>query len=520
MLALRILSGPQAGQVYVLKQGRNRLGRAVGCDLQINVSGISKEHLEIQVVGDTASLQDLQSSNGTFLNGVRIKNSSLKVGDRISLDKVLVDLIMHQRQVAVVNSQPPAFMPAPATSQPELTSAPPPEYQPQAKKVDRYVTEVIMPGLYRMVEVFEFRTLILGFAVVFIFSVTLLSIFPLNQITSESIKIESRRRAVTVARALANANERAVRSGEMTGYNADLVLKDDGISSVFILSKDGSIMAPPELAGMVPKAEIAGFAAKIKGQTQEMSAEIGNGKYAASCPIVVFDAELQQNVAKAQAVVVYDTESLKFDDGRAISLFVQMLAIAMVVGGILFFLMYQLIEYPFRRLQLEIDGALREGRDHVEINIQFPILQTVLVAVNSLLARIQQGAGGGSSAQGPQMRDQEWMNLVQMIGFPAILISKDLTVISLNQPFESLTGANSSSLVGQALQFLPDQAMQKNIQELVNLANQNTAQVQFDKLDISGQMFDLQCQAVTLGGDAKYYLVTISIQSPAEGGAA
>jgi hypothetical protein len=532
MWALRFLNGPQAGQMYVLKQGKNRIGRASSCDLQIHISGVSKEHAEIQVSGNQVFISDLKSSNGSFVNGVRVQKSILRLGDRLGLDQVLFDLVPASQVPAVVtvNHHPQVMQhpsqlvhPSAAAMSSQQPPAPPPaasfNFGTLQEKADHYLHEVVLPGLYRLVEVFAFRSVIMGFAVVFIFLVTFLSMFPMNQITSESIRTESRRRALTVARALANSNEKAIRSGEISGYNADLVLRDDGISHVYILGKDGSIMAPPEMAGL-PAHDLAGFVSQIKGQTKEVSAVIDGGQIAAGCPILVFDPELQQNVARAYAVVVYDPGSLKFDDGRALSLFIQMLAIALIMGAVLFFLMYKVIEYPFRRLYQEIDIAMREGRDHAEIRIRFPLLQQVLVSVNSLLTRSLAGGSGGGERQMDTTRDVEWVNLVQLFGYPALLLSKDIKILSINGPFEALTGAQAHLVQGQGLGFLPDQALQKNIQELATAAQNNTQSLHQDSLEFGGHGFNLQCQAITVSGEARYYLVTISPAQQAEGGAA
>lgn len=535
MWAIRFLNGPQAGQIHVLKKGKNKIGRGPTADIQVSVIGVSKEHLDIQMHGDKIVITDLRSSNGTFLNGVRIQSAIARLGDKVRIDQLFFDFVMTQGE------QPQALVPqqqyyptaAPGMGYPQQNvdlgqvSAPAPGIPLQSwqEKANRYLNQVVLPGLYRLVEVFEFRVVMMGFSVVFIFMVTLLSIFPMNQITSESIHKESRRRAQTVARALANANEKAVRSGDMTGYSADLVLRDEGISNVYILAKDGSVIAPPEMAGMSVGGErsgvkyLAGFVSQIRGQAKEMSADVGDGKIAASAPILVFDPEFQQNVAKAHAVVVYDTGSLKFDDGRALSLFIQMLAIALIVGSALFFLMYKLIEYPFIKLKAELDDSLRDGRDHINVDIQFPVLQKVLVTVNSLLTRAQQGGGGGATAS-VQLRDQDWAQITALCGYPAIIISKEANIVSMNTAFESLTGAQAMNMVGQVFYNLPDQAMQKNFEGLIQQATGQTMVTQHDQLEISGHQFHLQCQAITVGGDAKYFFLTISPQAESEGGAA
>ena len=535
MWAIRILNGPLAGQIHVLKKGKNKMGRGATCDIQLAVVGISKEHLEIQMHGDKLVVTDLRSSNGTFLNGVRIQSAMMRLGDKLRIDQMFFDVVMTQTEqpqaVALyqpnfphsISSHAQNHHPHPSHQQSMPVAAP---VQAWTDKANDYVNKVVLPSLYRLIEVFEFKVVMMGFAFVFIMMVTLLSIFPMNQITSESIHKESRRRAQTVARALANANEKAIRSGDMSSYSADLVLRDEGISNVYILAKDGSVIAPPEMAGMTIGGErsgvkyLAGFVSQIRGQTKEYSSDVGDGKIAASTPILVFDPEFQQNVAKAHAVVVYDTGSLKFDDGRALSLFIQMLAMALIVGAGLFFLMYKLIEYPFIRLQEELDESLREGRDHVQLSILFPTLQKVLVSVNSLLTRVQQSGGMVQAGSAGQLRDQDWAQITSLCGYPALLISKEMNIVSMNSAFESLTGVQSFNMVGQAMYNLPDQAMQKNIEGLVQQASAQTNMTQRDQLEISGQQFQLQCQAVTVGGDAKYFFLSISPLEQIEGGAA
>lgn len=524
MWALKVLNGPQAGQLYVLKNGKIRIGRGDDCELKLLSPGISKEHLEVQVTGNTIIVKDLKSSNGTFLNGVRIQGAAVKFGDKVSLSQIILDVVKAPAAASDGALVPyPGHAAHPASHQPHEMASPAPSpmahspLQAYQQRAEEYLNHVVLPGIYRMVEVFQFRSVIFGFAVVFIFMVTVLSLFPMNQITSESIQIESERRALTVARALASSNEKAIRSGEISAYSADLVLRENGISNVYILSKDGSIMAPPEMVGMTAK-DIAGFVSKIKGQNKEMSADVGDGKIAASMPILVFDPELQQNVAKAHAVVVYDTGSMKFDDGRALALFVQMLTLALILGAGVFFLMFKLIEYPFLKLHQELDSALREGRDHAQIDIKFPILQQLLVSINSLLTRSQQS--GGSVATAAQTRDDEWVNMLELFGYPALLLSKDRQILSLNAAFESLTGTQRHLVQGQAIAYLPDQALQKNISELVDMAHSNTMALHSDRLEISGHMFQLQCQAITVAGEARYYLVGISPLEAAEGGAA
>ena len=58
------------------------VGREAPCDIVINQPIISRAHLEIRIMGDDFSVRDVGSSNGSFVNnikiGVKIRNEKMK----------------------------------------------------------------------------------------------------------------------------------------------------------------------------------------------------------------------------------------------------------------------------------------------------------------------------------------------------------------------------------------------------------------------------------------------------------
>jgi adenylate cyclase len=84
-MARLILTSPEGQQVVTLA-ARNSLGRHPDSSIQILDKIVSKEHCRILLEGKTWVLQDLDSLNGTFLNGTRLSGSqTLKDGDEFSL---------------------------------------------------------------------------------------------------------------------------------------------------------------------------------------------------------------------------------------------------------------------------------------------------------------------------------------------------------------------------------------------------------------------------------------------------
>jgi pSer/pThr/pTyr-binding forkhead associated (FHA) protein len=74
---------------FVLSSGRHVLGRdAEVCNIVLPGLYVSREHAEILVEGDHVMLRDLASANGTFVNGIRVREARLFSGDMIVLDDI------------------------------------------------------------------------------------------------------------------------------------------------------------------------------------------------------------------------------------------------------------------------------------------------------------------------------------------------------------------------------------------------------------------------------------------------
>ena len=58
-----------------------RIGRRAGLELSLPYESVSKEHAEIYFAGHGLHVRDLQSTNGTFSNQVRVQDTAIHEGD-------------------------------------------------------------------------------------------------------------------------------------------------------------------------------------------------------------------------------------------------------------------------------------------------------------------------------------------------------------------------------------------------------------------------------------------------------
>lgn len=77
---------PEDTREILVTQDQFLLGRGPDCDLRLHGETVSRHHCVIRQTNDDVALVDLGSSNGTFLNGVRVRSQApLQSGDLLTL---------------------------------------------------------------------------------------------------------------------------------------------------------------------------------------------------------------------------------------------------------------------------------------------------------------------------------------------------------------------------------------------------------------------------------------------------
>lgn len=87
MAYLYVIQGPDQGVRKDIKGSVFRIGRDTANDLKLRDTEVSRYHAEIRVTDLGLEVHDLQSSNGTFVNGVACENKKLHSGDRLQLGR-------------------------------------------------------------------------------------------------------------------------------------------------------------------------------------------------------------------------------------------------------------------------------------------------------------------------------------------------------------------------------------------------------------------------------------------------
>ena len=84
-------SGPTPGATFPLEGDQLIIGRDAVSNVAINDAEVSRKHARLNFQGGKYVLEDLGSTNGTFVNGQRLVSAAvLKPGDVVSLGEQIV----------------------------------------------------------------------------------------------------------------------------------------------------------------------------------------------------------------------------------------------------------------------------------------------------------------------------------------------------------------------------------------------------------------------------------------------
>ena len=77
--------GPDMGKRFPLSRAEIVLGRGADCDIQVDRDSVSRRHARVFRHGDAWSVEDLQSTNGSYVNDVPVTKSVLRDADFLKI---------------------------------------------------------------------------------------------------------------------------------------------------------------------------------------------------------------------------------------------------------------------------------------------------------------------------------------------------------------------------------------------------------------------------------------------------
>jgi len=128
-ITLQVLDGADRGRVFASLPTPVTIGREEGNTVQLNDERVSRYHLKIQEDHDKIVLTDLESTNGTKVNGEEVQIRILRAGDMISVGRSVLlfgsreQIAQRLREIGGDGSPPPNVTISPEEAQAHASAA-------------------------------------------------------------------------------------------------------------------------------------------------------------------------------------------------------------------------------------------------------------------------------------------------------------------------------------------------------------------------------------------------------------
>ena len=144
--ALKFISGKYTGGIFPLKPNHDFvIGRSSNLDMVLVEDMVSRRHAVITTRDAQVSIQDLGSTNGTFVNGERINKARLQEGDRVLIGTSIIKLVRgDEAEAAAKTTQPNVQFPGPGR-QPRRTFP-----NAGARSMQGTIDEIPLPDLLQL----------------------------------------------------------------------------------------------------------------------------------------------------------------------------------------------------------------------------------------------------------------------------------------------------------------------------------------------------------------------------------
>lgn len=502
MIQLKILKGPQkVGEEFEIKNGESVIiGRSTNCKIKLLSSGISKQHCKLtSLSGGRIEVEDLGSSNGTYVNGVQVQKQTMRPGDSLSLNEFLFQIIW----------KPDATLPAHYLSQSRPIGSP--QSQINAidgssnvkvlQKNDNSLLKIFASWIDPLTESIPVHFALFSGFLIWTFLTVCLSIFPFSKEANIKIQESSIETAKLYVRQLARINSKAIIEQRISDVIPTLDERPGltvGILKTYILDAPRSrIMAPSTEAGnSLPDSH----ALKATQQTSVWwEFDPSENVAYVSAPILVGTPE-GDSVA-ATAYVIFDPTASSFSFAKILNNALISLLILLALSIVAVFVYQRFITVPIENLTNAIDRATASGTAIEKINIQWKEIQEIQEKVSVLISRVP----SDNNTQTPE----EWSaNIARDLNFAAAAFDSTLKILEWNSSMEAITGVRKDYAVGADIGVASrDNAFETNVRELAAAAQNSPWSPQCTQLDFQGKNSSL-----TMIYGANHFLLLIKME--------
>lgn len=518
MFKLVAVGGKLRGKEFILEDGDNILGRSHECDHVISVDGVSKRHLQITVNGETAYAEDLDSSNGTIVNGKIIKRITLKDGDKIALPNLILQVVYVIEKKIIIKKK----VLKSDESDDDYNDVEQIEPVPQAliAKPIWFFKHKVMPVVYSFNEQYEWAALVGILLFVFIAINITLTILPVlrdsKMLLIKEIALRGKQYTAEVDRLnnvfLRDKNLDQVYTGFLEGEDAE------GVRSYKLFDVEGRVYRPVSELNTIVNDSFSVEALKSyrveSNQDKEIIRDLGGNVIGIARAIKAHDKNLGRDVVVAIVTIYFSPTSLAREASNNSKAYLESLITSAMVAIIFFGILYYMTVRPLDEMKFQIERVLRGRQKELESKTLFKELHPLRNTINSILTRLKELQNTDTGEVQTLEEDSPYVRTLYefMAGAqgPVMILNSEKVIEHLNPEAEDLIGIRENASAGQSiLDTARDQGFAATIIDLCDQSANNEGCNQRENYEIGGKSISINVSAL-IGKDrfAKAFYIT------------
>jgi len=532
---LLCISGDDQGKSYLLKAGENILGRK-NSDIIIDALGVSKQHAKIVIQEDKAHIIDLNSKNGTFINGIMVRDKKLKPGDKIGIYNNV-----YQFEVLNMASGVDSIGIHGVKIDEDIEFQSKEKYKPSGllASFNSFLDVSIMPFFESMTKKYPSFFIISITLIMLTSAVTILVTYPIIAFDQYVLEQESSLRGIYLANLLSSDNKDAILSDSKKQASVDLVSTSPGVKMAFIIDIEGRILAPSEYQGQFIGSNIIARAKRIisgelkvedieQGKLARMEGgadlfKVKSGEYWVTSPIRLYSQSEEKNVIAGFSVINFTSSSNALSFAASAQRILIGLVLAGFMGLLLAMVLSRLFTLPFIRLYDEVDLTFRGDTKKITYNIYSKYAKDLIDLLNILIKKSRRIAAKDSSyedldlfAGSKKMGVIDEIQLINSIGNslknPFIVIDSLNSIITANRAFNDIASYKSIDWNGiSIIDAISDQNLLGLILSLINKFKEINQDIS-DEIFINDKPFRITVNGIKDNkGEIGYYCISIEI---------
>lgn len=393
------VGGKLRGTELTLNEGVNTLGRSPECDHPLELDGISKKHMQITVNGDSCFLEDLGSSNGTFVNGKLVKKLTLKDKDKVALPNVILQLVYVKEKKIVVKRQV-------AKEGESLDESTPREVAPNdlLGKIKFSFRTKVMQVLYSFNEQYEWNFMLGVLLVLFVLANVSMTVGPVMISAEDMVYKEIKARGAQYADEVARLNAIHLSRGDIQRIDTSFLeqLGSKGVESYELLDMDGRIVRPASKIDTYTDDVFSSTARQVFKETGRytgtyVNTSLANDTVGIAKVLTVNNAMTQRIEPVGIIALRFKPDSVKKLSIMKSTIYLESFIYSCMLAVLFYGFIYYLTLKPIDEIRFQAEEVMRGRKKELDSQYQFIEIKPLRNSFNAVLQKnreLQSEEGG------------------------------------------------------------------------------------------------------------------------------